>query len=82
MAHANQMMLPEVAGQAERLVNYLIEHAYIDPMTAWTELGIYRVAAVVYRLKRRGYNITTSIRRCRNRWGEAVDVTMYKLEAS
>ena len=46
--------------QQERLTEYLEKHGKIDPLKAWTQLGIYRLADTVFNLRKKGYEITTT----------------------
>ncbi len=66
--------------QCERLKKWLLEHGEIDPLTAWAELGIYRLGARVYDLRRRGLNIVSLRKKVLNRFGEACEVALYRLE--
>jgi len=65
--------------QKERLLNRL-ELSSIDPITAWSELGIYRLSAVVLLLRQDGYNIRTERTPVCNRYGETCNVANYTLE--
>lgn len=65
--------------QKERLFNWLIEHGEIDPLTAWQELGIYRLGARIHDLKRDGIRIETEKLKVKNRWNESCTVANYKL---
>ena len=66
--------------QCERLLEYLDSDYGIDPITAWTELGIYRLGARVFDLKKQGHVINKTDKVVRNRWGEKCVVAYYKLE--
>ena len=65
--------------QCQRLKEYLETHDGIDPITAWTELGIYRLGARVFDLKKQGNMITKADKTVRNRWGEKCVVAYYFL---
>lgn len=65
--------------QNGRLLAYLQRHASINPLEAWSQLGIYRLGARVFDLKKAGHNIVTSRKAVRNRFGEEVNVASYSL---
>lgn len=64
--------------QAERLYKRLI-NGPIDPITAWKELGIYRLAARINELKNRGYSIESKRKKVKNNFGETFSVAEYRL---
>ncbi len=66
--------------QKERLFNWLIQYGEIDPLTAWQELGIYRLGARIHDLKRDGIRIETDKLKVKNRWNESCTVANYKLD--
>jgi len=45
--------------QDEAVLNWLNEHGSIEPMQALSQLGCYRLSAVIHRLRKAGYKITT-----------------------
>ena len=67
--------------QNARLLAYLKAHRQIDPMTAWRELGIYRLGARVFDLREAGHNIESTRVPVENRFGEECRVALYKLAA-
>lgn len=67
--------------QNERLLRHLQENPHgIDPMTAWSALGIYRLGARVFDLKALGHRIVNTGKTVTNRFGEECRVANYKLE--
>lgn len=68
--------------QNERLAAYLAQHGTINPLEAWTELGIYRLGARVFDLRKTGLEIETESVTVQNRFGENCDVAQYKLVRS
>jgi len=66
--------------QQERLTEYLEKHGKIDPLKAWTQLGIYRLADTVFNLRKKGYDITTTNKKVKNKFKEVCVVAEYKLE--
>lgn len=65
--------------QCDRLLDYLTQRGPIDPMTAWTELGIYRLGARVFDLKAAGHAITKTMVLVKNRFNEDCRVAQYQL---
>jgi len=66
--------------QTERLFLYLVKYGKINPLEAWTELGIYRLAAVVFELRKAGWKITTNRIEVKNKFDEICQVAEYKME--
>lgn len=66
--------------QTERLTNYLKQYGKINPLTAWSDLGIYRLSAVIFLLRKEGYKITTNLVEVKNRFDEPVQFAEYRLE--
>jgi hypothetical protein len=60
-------------------MEYLRAHESIDPLTSWNELGIYRLSAVIYDLKKDGHKIETRRKAVTNRFGEVCVVALYVL---
>lgn len=65
--------------QKQRLLAYLKQNP-INPLQAWQELGIYRLAAVVHLLREDGLNIKTEMINVKNQFNEDVKVAKYTLE--
>lgn len=65
--------------QQERLVKYLKTHRSIDPLRAWKQLGIYRLADCVYQLRKKGLNIKTKEIKIKNQFKETCRVAEYAL---
>ena len=68
--------------QHERLLDALKSRKKrgVDPMYAWTVLGIYRLSARIFELKNKGVNIIKVEKIVTNRFGEKVRVANYLLE--
>jgi hypothetical protein len=64
--------------QEERLEHYLIENRAVNPLEAWVELGIYRLSAVIYTLKKKGMKIETVRIGVFNKFGESCNVAEYR----
>lgn len=65
--------------QDDRVLDYLKKNEYIDPMTSWAQLGVYRLSAVILRLRQAGHNIETTLKTVKNRFGEKCRVANYVL---
>lgn len=66
-----------MGNQEIRLLAYLKQHMTIQPMEAWAQLGIYRLAAVIHRLREAGFEIETDRINVTNRFGEDCNVARY-----
>lgn len=66
-----------MGNQEARLLGYLKQHTTITPMKAWQELGIYRLADTVYKLRNKGFVIETDRIDVFNRFGEPCRVARY-----
>lgn len=70
------------ATQEQRALEYLQTHSRgITPLEAWIKLSIYRLAAVICVLRKKGYHITLTQETRRNQFGEPCKVSVYRLEA-
>lgn len=65
--------------QDQRLLDYLKLNKEIDPLQAWQELGIYRLAACIFNLRKQGHNIISNRKKVQNRFGENCNVARYRL---
>ena len=65
--------------QCERLLDRL-ERGPITLMEAWTELGVYRLAARCDELREAGHKIVKQTVSVTNRFGESFLVARYSLE--
>jgi len=65
--------------QNKRLLTYLEEGKPINPIKAWNELGIYRLASRVCDLRKQGITIKDAWLDVANRYGEFVRVKQYYL---
>jgi hypothetical protein len=64
--------------QEDRLLDYLGRKKYITPLESWSLLGIYRLSAVVHRLRQEGHNILTRRHKVQNKWGDVCVVAKYE----
>ncbi len=63
--------------QTEMVKHYLENHYSITPKVAMEELGIYRLGARIYDLKRQGVKIKSAFIEVPTRTGETTRVKMY-----
>ena len=68
-----------MTNQETRLLHYLESNKKIGPMEAWTELGIYRLSDVVFKLRNKNYEIETERKSVLNRFDEPCSFAEYKL---
>lgn len=66
--------------QANKVLRFMMKHGSITTMQAFT-MGITRLSARVYELRRRGIDITSEPGTAKNRDGETVHFAVYKLAA-
>jgi hypothetical protein len=65
--------------QQERLIKHFKRTKTIDPLRAWTKLGIYRLADCVYNLRKKGYAIETTDKKVKNTFNETCIVAEYRI---
>lgn len=65
--------------QCDRLLKRL-EIGPVDPMTAWSEIGLYRLSARVFDLREAGHKIVKQMVSVTNQFGESCRVASYSLE--
>jgi hypothetical protein len=65
--------------QNKRLLTYLEQGKAINPLSAWNELGVYRLAARICDLRKEGVEIKDEWLDVSNRYGEFVKVKQYYL---
>lgn len=68
-----------MTNQEKRLLDYLKTNDKISPMEAWTELGIYRLSDVVFKLRNKDFEIETERKSVMNRFDEPCNFAEYKL---
>jgi hypothetical protein len=66
--------------QNDRILDHLNTVGPIRPMTAWNDLGIYRLASRINDLRKAGHKINTKKVEVVNRWGESTYIAEYSLE--
>lgn len=65
--------------QCTKVLEYILKHGGITQREAMLWLGVGRLSARVYELRRRGYPIETKTVRVKNRDGSACHVARYVL---
>jgi hypothetical protein len=65
--------------QKQRLLTYLEQGNKINPLKAWQELGIYRLASRICDLRKEGNEVKDEWLEVPNRYGEFVRVKQYYL---
>lgn len=66
--------------QYDRVLEHLQKNGKLSQKTAIRLFGCYRLSAVIYLLKKDGYNITTTFKTGKNRFGDNVSWAEYRLE--
>lgn len=65
--------------QVEKVVKYMNDFGSISTMEAFTELGITRLASRIHDITRMGIEISKENVSGKNRYGETVHYTRYRL---
>ena len=65
--------------QLSMVLDYLKKHGSLDQKQAIKYYGAYRLAAIIYTLRQDGYNITTTFKTGKNRYGCNVSWAEYTL---
>ena len=66
--------------QNERVLKYMKDFGTITQLQALSDLGVMRLGARIYDLKRAGHMISRRMVTRKNRYGEAVSFAEYRLE--
>ena len=66
-------------GQQAAVLAYIIQHDSITSMEAFEHLGVTRLSAVVYNLKKKGYNIKSEPEQVKTRYGATATISRYSL---
>jgi hypothetical protein len=67
-----------MGNQEKRLLEYLKINKRITPLEAWAELGIYRLSAIMFKLREK-CEIQTSRKSVTNKFGEHCNFAVYEL---
>lgn len=68
--------------QTDAVLEWLQTGAGITSLDAFKELGATRLSAIIFNLRRQGYDIEAENVRVRNRFGNTVTVAKYYLKDS
>lgn len=71
--------MPRVT-QCDRILRHLRDHGSITHAEAQSEYGIARLGARIFDLKKMGYTIVTEHGKGKNRYGEPIWFSVYRLE--
>lgn len=63
----------------QRVLQYMQEEGSITSLDAFRELGVTRLAAIIFNLKEQGVGIKTETVYGTNRWGDEVRFAKYSL---
>ncbi len=66
--------------QTEIILDHLLQHKSITSMEAFQNYGITRLSAAVFTLRKRGYDIDTTMEHATNRYGKKVSYAKYILQ--
>lgn len=64
-------------GHKERVLKYMLDFGSITYLEAVADLGVARLADVIFRLRKDGYQIVTNDEHGTNRYGEKVTYARY-----
>lgn len=67
--------------QYDRVLKHLQRNGKLSQKQAIRLFGAYRLSAIIYRLRKDGYNISSTFKSGKNRFGDSVSWAEYKLEA-
>ena len=66
--------------QTEKILTYMRDYGSITPLDALAEFGCMRLAARIADIRATGIPITSTMEISKNRYGETVRYSRYKLE--
>lgn len=66
--------------QRERVLNYIEDFGSITRIEAFFDLGIFELPARICELEKEGYKFKKSQHTTKNRYGERIRFTRYRLE--
>ena len=74
---------PNAPTQKKTILEHLHRFGSIEPLTALREYGVYRLSAIIYELRKDGYNIKTDDMEGRSRiTGKPVHYALYTLSVA
>ena len=69
-----------MASQKQMVLDCIREFGSITPLDAFKDLGVTRLAAVIFELKEGGHDIHTEREHGKNRYGQATRYARYSFE--
>lgn len=66
--------------QNERIIEYMNKFGSITQLDALKDLGVMRLASRISDLRKRGYQITSTIQQVKNRFGETCYIKRYSMQ--
>lgn len=66
--------------QNEKILEFMREKGSITPVEAIAELGCMRLAARISDIRASGVNVISTMERSKNRYGDTVHFSRYRLE--
>ena len=76
----NTKKMKATESQNKRLAKYLRDGGKVNPLTAWEKLGIYRLSARIFDIKKLGLDVKGDLVEVLNRFGETTRVKEYWIE--
>jgi len=70
----------KLTGQEQRVLEYMRKNNGINPLESWRTCGVYRLSAVILRLKQNGFNIESKLFPVENKFGEVSHFAFYELK--
>jgi len=61
---------------------HLMAVGSVDPVEAWSELGVYRLSSVIHKLRKAGFSIETKRKQAVNKFGEKCSFAQYVLRGN
>jgi hypothetical protein len=65
--------------QYDRVLKHLQDYGTITSWESFIEYGITRLSAVIFMLRRDGFNISSTFKTTKTRYGEPTSFAIYKL---
>lgn len=65
--------------QLDKVVRHMERYGSITPAEAVKEYGIYRLSAIVYTMKKRGFPVESNMEYSLNRFGEKTKYARYSM---
>ena len=65
--------------QQQRVLDYMNQHGSITSLEAFQHLWVTRLSAVIFELKRKGYNIRSRMELHQNEYGETKHFARYSV---